>query len=82
MKKFEAKGDGAFFSRIKRTVSQSFSDIIVGFKIVSRWNDGTNGSWKLDKNPILQKEINVIFTSKLFRGERFEVHVYLMEFPK
>ena len=81
-KKYEAKGDGVPFSRITRKVNYTYPDTIVGFKIISRWNDGTNGTWTLVEDPLLKNEINITFTSQLFRGERFDVKVYLIKFPE
>ena len=80
-KKFERKCDGKFLLVNCLEINENFDDIIVGWKIVSRWRDGTNGSWKLQENPLLKKNINCIFKSKRFRGERFDIYVYLMKFP-
>ncbi len=81
-KKYEAKGDGEFFSHITRKVNYTYPDTIVGFKIISRWNDGTNRTWTLAEDPLLKNEINITFKSQLFRGERFNVEVYLIKFPE
>ena len=80
-KRFDAQGDGKFLSRRYDKINESFSDIIVGYYINSCWADGTNGTWNIKENPLLKKKIDVSFTSQLFRGQRFELFVYLMKFP-
>lgn len=60
---------------------ETFDDIIVGWKIESRWRDGTNGEWKLKENPLLKKKIDIKFISQRFRGERFDIYIYLMKYP-
>lgn len=79
---FERKSDGSWFGRIKLDLQENFEDIIVGYKITSRWRDGTNGWWKLKENPILTKNIDITFISQVFRGERFDINVYLMKSPE
>ena len=81
-KKYDARGDGSFFSSITIPVCHSFNDIIVGWHINSCWVDGTNGTWTLEEDPLLKKQINCNFESKFCRGERFEVFIYLMKFPE
>lgn len=77
----EQKGDGEFAQQIKRRFSSSFEHIIVGWKIVSVWTDGTNGTWSLDQNPLLTNRIDVNFISKYFRGERFRIELWMMSLP-
>ena len=81
-KYFERKSDGSWFGRIKLDLQENFEDIIVGYKITSRWRDGTNGWWTLKENPILTKNIDITFVSQIFRGERFDIHIYLMKSPE
>ena len=78
---FEAKGDGLFFRKRTDAVTRSFADIIVGYHINSCWNDGTNGEWTISQNPLLQKSCDIKFTSQIFRGQRFDVKIYLMKYP-
>ena len=80
-KRFDAKGDGKYFSRRYDKINESFSDIIVGCYINSCWADGTNGAWHIKENPLLKKTIDILFNSQFFRGQRFEIFVYLMKFP-
>lgn len=77
----EQKGDGEFAQQIKRRFSSSFEHIIVGWKIISVWKDGTNGTWSLDQNPLLTNRIDVNFISKYFRGERFRIELWMMSLP-
>ena len=81
-KKYVRKCDGKFLQVNLLEINENYDDIIVGWKITSRWRDGTNGSWKLKENPLLKKSFNCIFTSKRFRGERFDIYVYLMKSPQ
>ena len=80
--KFEAKGDGISFQKRIDTVTRSFADIIVGYHINSCWNDGTNGEWTISQNPLLQKSCDIKFRSKAFRGQSFDVKIYLMKYPE
>ena len=77
----EQKGDGEFAQQIKRRFSSTFEYIIVGWKIISVWKDGTNGTWSLDKNPLLTNSIDVFFKSKPFRGQRFRIELWMMSLP-
>lgn len=70
------------FGYVKKIMNESFSDIIVGFKIVSERNDDYNGEWKLYTNPLLQKEINMRFWSQFIRELKFSLYIYLMKFPE
>lgn len=79
--KFDAQGDFISFSRRYDQINQSFSDIIVGYYINCCWADGTNGAWFIKENPLLKTRIDISFTSQFFRGQRFELFVYLMKFP-
>ena len=82
IKYYEVKEVGEFLSRKTIKLKKCYKDIIVGWKIRSCWRDGTNGSWKLKENPILKKNIEVVFTSQLFRGEHFEIKLFLMKYSE
>ena len=80
-KQFMVKETGQFLKHQIKEIKESFTDIIIGFRINSCWNDGTNGTWTLEEDPLFKTKINVKFVSKLFRGERFDLEVYLMKYP-
>mgnify|MGYP006873114876 CR=1 FL=1 len=80
-KKYKISETGQFLKHQVKEIKATFNDIIIGFRINSCWNDGTNGKWSLEEDPLFQTRINVKFVSKLFRGERFELEVYLMKYP-
>ena len=81
-KQFMIKEKGQILRHQIKEIKESFTDIIIGFRINSCWNDGTNGTWTLEEDPLLKTRIDVKFVSKLFRGERFDLEVYLMKYPK
>jgi len=59
----------------------SFTDIIVGWKIKSLAN--LNGSWTVNGNPILKHEISITFkrTAKVF-GIGYDIEIFLMKEPE
>lgn len=59
----------------------SFTDIIVGWKIKSLAN--LNGSWTVKGNPILKHEISITFkrTAKVF-GIGYDIEIFLMKEPE
>ena len=63
----------------KRLIDESFNDIIVGWKIISKWDDGTNGSYVLTNDPILTNKIKCEFESRAFRKQDFDLEVFLMK---
>ena len=71
----------------KRIISDSFSDIIVGWNITSHWGyDGTNGDYSF-KDPILSKSIYFESTSKktwIFfnRKQNYDLEIFLMKLPE
>ena len=69
------------FPYTTKTVSESFEDIIVGFKLISKRDDDKNGEWVIKFNPLLKKEINITFTSQFVRVEKYMIYIYLMRFP-
>ena len=73
---------GKLFKRTEIKYEKNFDDIIVGWKIISRWRDGTNGEWKSSNYPLLKHDINFTFTSQRHRGEMFDIKIYLMKYPK
>ena len=66
----------------ERIIDESFNDIIVGWKIISKWDDGTNGSYELSYDPILTNKIKCSFKSRTFRKQDFDLQVFLMAKPK
>ena len=80
--RYQCQSEGKFACKIKKRLSQSFDKIIVGWKIIDRWNDGTNGTWSMKKNPLLSYSIDADFLSQSFRGQHFEIDIYVMEIPK
>ena len=60
------------FQKVRNEYNNSFENIIVGWKIEDVWKDVTNGDWEINY-PLLSHEINVIFISQTFRGERFNL---------
>ena len=66
----------------RKSISEVFDDIIVGFKIVSQRDDDYNGQWHVKFNPLLKKEINISFASQFMRDEEFNIYIYLMKFPE
>ena len=79
---YERKCDGKPFQKMRLYLDEKFDDIIVGWKISSRWRDGTNGEWNMEGNPLLTNKIKIEFVSQSFRGERFDIYVYLMKYPE
>lgn len=66
----------------ERLIDESFNDIIVGWKIISKWDDGTNGSYILSNDPILTTKIKCKFESRAFRTQDFDLQVFLMKKPE
>ena len=66
----------------KKEITESFNDLIVGFKIVDERKDGLNGEWKIYTNPLLQKEIKCRFWTQFARELRFSLYIYLIKFPE
>ena len=79
---YTQEGDGGNPLGIKKTLSDSYEDIIVGYRIEECWKDGTNGTWIIESNPLLKKSANFDFKSKFFRGEKFKISIYVMKFPE
>lgn len=82
VEKFECKRNGKFMSFAKGQISAAYLGIIVGYKIIDKWADGTNGKWKINSCPLLSKSININFVSQWFRGEHFGVEIYIMDMPE
>ena len=70
------------FPYTTKTISESFNDIIIGFKIRSERDDDYNGEWTIKFNPLLKKEINIDFVSQLVRDEKYMIFIYLIKFPE
>ena len=81
MKKIHLFGESSV-GYTRKSISEVFDDIIVGFKIVSQRDDDYNGQWHVKFNPLLKKEINISFASQFMRDEEFNIYVYLMKFPE
>ena len=81
MKKFEKKCDGKAFQKVTINFDENFKDIIIGWRIESKWEDGTNGEWFMDENPLLTNKFKCKFVSQFFRGQRFNVYIYFMKYP-
>ena len=72
-----------------RKISKSFSDIIVGWNIISNWGDDTNGIYTF-KDPILSKKMYFEFTSKKWcfiffcvqRKQDSDLEIFLMKLPE
>ena len=79
---YEKSCEGKFLSKMRLYLDEEFDDIIVGWKIDSCWRDGTNGEWYMDENPLLSNKFKCRFISQLFRGQRFKIYIYLMQYPK
>ena len=78
---FNKSCKGTVFKKTTLKLDEAFDDVIVGWNVSSCWHDGTNGTWKLEFNPLLNKQIRAEFVSKAFRGQSFWVHVYLIKYP-
>ena len=70
-----------FIPKKKKTIDQTFEDIIVGIEIKDNLFSGNNGNFSF-KNPILKKELNIDFISKIYRYMGFIINIYLMKPPK
>ena len=81
MKKIHLFGESSV-GYTRKSISEVFDDIIVGFKIVSQRDDDYNGQWHVKFNPLLKKEINISFASQFMREEEFNIYIYLMKFPE
>lgn len=79
--KFKFRDKGKFLRKIGRNYSSSFDYVIVGWKIIDNWNDGTNGEWELLDCPLLSFNFDANFISQRFRGESFTLEIYIMETP-
>lgn len=82
VEQYDCKLEGKAFSHVKGNINKTFESLIVGWKVIDNWKDGTNGTWEVSKCPLLTYNIDVTFISKLFRGQHFTVEVYLMEVPE
>jgi hypothetical protein len=52
--------------------------IIIGYKITSCWNDGTNGWYKMHHGNVLESQIKVEFSSYKTRGCNWEMDVWMV----
>ena len=81
-KKIDIFTEAGIISYEKKIITEFFNDIIVGFKIIDERKDGLNGEWKIYTNPLLQKEIKILFWSQFVREQRFSLYIYLIKFPE
>jgi len=81
-KKISIFSEVGFMSGERKKIAESFDDLIVGFKIIDERMDGLNGEWKIYTNPLLQKEIKILFWSQFVREQRFSLYIYLIKFPE
>lgn len=75
------KNNGRPFKKIPSPANITCKNIIVGWKIIDNWKDGTNGDWEIYDCPLLSTKINIDFISKIFRGQNFTLEIYVMETP-
>lgn len=68
-----------------KIIDESFQDIIVGWKIISKRNDGYNGKFTF-KDPILTKKIYIEFvpktTLKISRDQEYDLEIFLIRLPE
>ena len=60
--KYECRMDGELFKHQIKEISEYISGVIVGFKIISNWHDGTNGKWEIN-DCLLSHNVNAKFIS-------------------
>ena len=51
---------------------------IIGFRITSGWNDGTNGCYKLHRGKVLEDEVKVEFIADGWRGCSWWVEAWMV----
>lgn len=78
----EFRQEGKFMSFAKEKINHGYDNIIIGYKIIDKWKDGTNGKWVVNSCPLLSYQVDMNFVSKWFRGEHFVVKIYIMEVPQ
>ena len=52
--------------------------ILIGYKITSWWNDGTNGWYKLHYGDVLESEIKIEISSYKSRGCDWEIDIWMV----
>ena len=69
----------------KQVIDESFQDIIVGWKIISKRDDEYNGKFTF-KDPILTKKIYIQFvpktTLKISRDQKYDLEIFLIKLPE
>ena len=71
--------DYSFFRKNKRVFNEVYQDIIVGLEIKSvKYN---NGEYSL-KNPLLENDLRIEFTSNTNHSLNYDIYVYLMKCPE
>ena len=82
----EKDEDGLIYSDLKdmrkyREIKEVYTDIIVGWKITSFWNDGTNGKYTF-YDPIGKKSVSAIFDNRMFRDLHYSLEIFLLKCPE
>ncbi|KAI9666688.1 MAG: hypothetical protein M1821_004624 [Bathelium mastoideum] len=65
-------------SNSRNFVMGDHDKIIIGYKITSWWNDGTNGWYKLYHGNVLESEINIEISSYKSRGCHWDIDVWMV----
>jgi hypothetical protein len=61
-----------------KILDYTYPDLIVGWKINSLWQDGTNGEFTMT-DPILTKIVKATFKSRLFRKLHFSLEIFFLK---
>jgi hypothetical protein len=64
-----------------KILDYTYPDLIVGWKINSLWQDGTNGEFTMT-DPILTKRVKATFKSRLFRNLHFSLEIFFLKYPE
>jgi hypothetical protein len=78
-KAFKVYTPAAYIGYYTENFSKKFDDIIVGVNIIDNRKDDYNGQWTFKNNPLLSKEIDIIFVSCFDRAQKYTVEVYLLK---
>ena len=64
-----------------KTIDSTYSDLIVGWKINSFWQDGTNGRFTMI-DPIKKRSVHAIFKTRLFRHLHYSLEIFFLRCPE
>ena len=64
-----------------KTIDSTYSDLIVGWKINSFWQDGTNGRFTMI-DPIKKRRVYAIFKTRLFRHLHYSLEIFFLRCPE